>query len=413
MNSRRNTGGCLASLFGLGCIAALVAALFVVLTLASPSVRTSVRGMGVPIDEIVPMALLNTFIVDDASPRITSVNEIDEDGFGFLSLNDEQKVLYKQLLDGVALLSPTFTVHGASKEDVEPAYHALMVDHPELFWVDGSTTYQFYKVAGTISITPGLSVPLDQVEGVRQQIEAAADEFLSSLPADADAYVVAKAAYEFVIDTTDYSFDASQNQNIQSVFLGHASVCAGYARAYQYLLQRAGVFCSFVEGTIPSTGEDHAWNIVRMGDEYTYVDVTWGDPTYPGLDEGREVGVVYDYLGLTTQELLRDDHMFAHADMWPSCDSTEYSYYFREGLLFDAYDEGVLSETFWREASEGRSTIVFKFTNEDAYVAAREALMNNNYVMDDIRALFQSSDRESYSYQYQYSDSLYVLKLIL
>lgn len=413
MNSGRGTGGCLASLFGLMCVVAFAVALFVGLTLASPSARAFVRGVGVPIDDMVPMGLINVFIMDEASPKVMSVEDICQDGLGFLSLTDDQKVLYQQLLDGVTSLNPTFMVHGANKEDVEPAYHAVLMDHPELFWVDGSTTYRYYRVAGTIEVTPGLSTPLEQVEDVRRQIEAVANEFLASLPSNADAYTVAKTAYEFIINTTDYAVDASQSQNIQSVLLNHTSVCAGSARAYQYLLQRAGVFCSFVEGKIPSTGEDHAWNIVRMGDDYAYVDVTWGDPTYPGLDEGREVGVVYDYLGLGTQELLRDDHAFAHADMWPSCDTSAYSYYSREGLLFDAFDEGALSEAFWREASEGRGTIAFKFTNEDAYTAACAALMDNNFLMDDIRALFQSTDRQSFSYQYQYSDSLYILKLIL
>jgi hypothetical protein len=149
-----------------------------------------------------------------------------------------------------------FVVYGAQKEDVEPTYHAVLTDHPELFWVDGSTSFTYYELGSTMTISPGFSIPADQVEDVRTRIEGVADEFIASLPAGVDDYGIAKAAYEFVINTTDYDANASQNQNIQSVFLYHASVCAGYSRAFQYLLQRAGVYCSFVEGEIPSSGEE-------------------------------------------------------------------------------------------------------------------------------------------------------------
>ena len=213
-------------------------------------------------------------------------------------------------------------------------------------------------------------------------------------------------------DTTDYDLNASDNQNIQSVFVGHASVCAGYARAYQYLLQRAGMFCSFVEGSIPSTGDEHAWNIVRMGDEYTYVDVTWGDPTYPGQEsEGHDIS--YDYFGLTTSEIERDDHTFADASMWPNCSSPAFSYYANAGLLFDSYDASALSNAFWQQAQGGSSTLAFKFSNEEAYAQARDALEAGELLADDMRSLFQSTNRSDYSFQYQVSDSLYILKLFL
>lgn len=345
------------------------------------------------------------------SPGI-ALEDIHEDGFAFATLADRQKILYAQLLNGVTSLEESFEVYGAKADDIEPVYHAMLVDHPELFWLDGSTSYSYYSESSPITITPGMSVDASEVEGIRLQIEAAADGYLQAIPEDADDYTIAKMAYDFVINTTDYNIAASQNQNIMSVFLGHESVCAGYARAYQYLLQRAGLTCSFVEGTIPSTGEDHAWNIVCVDGAYTYVDPTWGDPTYPGLDDGA-VDIVYDYLGLTTSEILRDDHVFANQEMWPVCDSTSASYYMREGLVFDSVDDPVLSESFWRQQGEGAYPIVFKFSNEEAYVQARSLLEAGEFLYDDIVSLFSAQDRLGTGYQYQLGDALYILKLFL
>ena len=383
-------------------------ALVIALLFTQPAMRSFVASAGVPLNRLVPDIVVDSYAKDPEQILAAS----NEQGLAYSSLSDGQKVLYLQFLEGVNALQEVFEVRHATKEDVEPAYHAMVMDHPELFWVDGSTRYLYYESSDVVQVTPGYCVPLDEVEHVRGQIEQVADEFIGSLPADASDYDKAKAAYEYIINTTDYDISAGQNQNIQSVLLGHASVCAGYARAYQYLLMRAGVFCSFVEGRIPSSGEDHSWNIVRMDGEYTYVDVTWGDPTYPGL-ETENMGISYDYLGLTTQEMLRDDHEFSDLDMWPECESVDCSYYAREGLLFDGYDETTLSEAFWRQANAGIAPIAFKFSDQGSYDQACASIGAGTFLGDDLRQRLASAQDQSFTYQYQNSDQLYIIKLFV
>ncbi len=405
-NQRRHTG-CLPTLFGVLVFVALAATLVSVLVRRT-SVPEAISNMGQPITEFVSNVLPG---VVDAGPDI-EVEDIQEEGLAFQSLSDTQKIAYKQLLDGVNSMEESFQIWVDSVDDIDPAYHAIMVDHPELFWVDGSTSYRYYENGGPVTVTPGLLVSLDQVPAMRDQIEAVASSFVSTIPAGADDYTKAKMAYEYVIGTTDYDVTADHNQNIQSVLLGHVSVCAGYARAYQYLLQKCDVYCSFVEGTIPSRGEDHAWNIVRINGAYAYVDTTWGDPTYLGLNNG-DVGIVYDYLGLTTEELLRDDHVFANQDMWPVADSIENSYYYREGMLFDTADEGVLSASLYAQLNDGRYPVVFKFAAAASYVAARDRLAEGEFLLDTIVDVLSNRGMLASGYQYTYSDSLYILKLFL
>ena len=111
-------------------------------------------------------------------------------------------------------------------------------------------------------------------------------EWLRGIEEAASEYDKVKAVYEAVIFSTNYDLSAADNQNIASVFLGGASVCQGYAKATQYLLNHLGVMCTLVQGTV-DTGEAHAWNLVQVDGDYYYVDTTWGDASYR-MENGSE-----------------------------------------------------------------------------------------------------------------------------
>ena len=356
----------------------------------------------------------------DASPEETSVSLGAPVSLGSTrveeylrsKLDEGSREVYDQLIAGVRALEESIAVIHATPEDVSAAYKAMMGDHPDFFWLDGSFTYLYSSLLQSVTVQPGFAVEPSEVEATRVAIESEADTILAGLPEDATEYDVALLAYEHIASHTDYVVGAPHNQTIQSVLIGHASVCAGYARTYQYLLHRAGVFCSYVEGSIASKGEDHAWNLVRIDGQYAYVDPTWADPTYLGEDAGVSVGgVIYDYLGLTTDELLRDDHAFANADLWPDCDSTDLDYYRRAGLFIEDYDEQAVDEAFWRQASNGGNRAVFKFGTDEAYGAAMAALDDGTFERESLLELASEMGETSIRYSYATSDTLRIVKL--
>ena len=112
--------------------------------------------------------------------------------------------------------------------------------------------------------------------------------------------------YAYVVEIcrlTSYNNDAAgkgtQAWNLQNqgpwhliwVFDGDTStkvVCEGYTQAFQYLCELSdfdsGVRCYTVDGV---ANENHAWNLVRMGDGKNYVvDVTWIDNNWSDVFTG-------------------------------------------------------------------------------------------------------------------------------
>lgn len=73
----------------------------------------------------------------------------------------------------------------------------------------------------------------------------------------------------------EHDYEESDDPNIYSPYglISGRMVCAGYAYAYEYLMNRVGVECRYVD----KMSEDHAWNQVKINGEWYHVDVTLMD----------------------------------------------------------------------------------------------------------------------------------------
>ena len=121
-----------------------------------------------------------------------------------------------------------------------------------------------------------------------------------------DDLTKAKVIYDYIIENTKYVERKGKDQDVIGALLEHETVCAGYARAYQLLMNQVGVPCSYIVGdskieTENSPGyEGHAWNMVKINDDYYYCDPTWGD-------DANKYGAhtCYAYFMMDSDDMLR------------------------------------------------------------------------------------------------------------
>ena len=83
-------------------------------------------------------------------------------------------------------------------------------------------------------------------------------------------YLVKNTKY----DTGYYDKDDSEEQ-LSNILNEKRAVCQGYAVAFYIFMNELDIPCSLVSG---DAGEDHAWNAVKMDNEWYMIDVTWDDP---------------------------------------------------------------------------------------------------------------------------------------
>ncbi len=320
----------------------------------------------------------------------------------FSHLGYEEKAVYTELLYAIITGKEVF-VSATRDETVAKCFQCVLNDHPEIFYIDGYhyTNYMVGDRIVKICVKADQTMPEETRNKYQDMIEKRADEILSGLDADADDYDKVKYVYDYVIRHTEYDPDSENNQNILSVFLNGKSVCQGYTKAVQFLLQKAGVNATAVLGKVH--GERHSWNLVEVNGLYYYLDATWGDSSYYIFSDGTDTGIAdinYDYF-LVTYDMLSRTHLVDNVIKPPPCISMVDNFYVREGLYFSAVSDSKLQAAFDRGYEDGWRYITLKCSSQAVYAQLKMRLLNNKEVFSYLR------DRNTVSYvDNEYTNSI-------
>lgn len=296
-------------------------------------------------------------------------------------------------------------------DDFWRAYYAVLSDHPEIFWIGTKAQVEESGLTGrVVGYSFEVTVPSEARASMREQLEAEADACIGQIAADASQYQKIKFVYEYLINTVEYDLSSPDSQNIQSALLYKRSVCAGYSKAFQYILNRMGLFCTYITGTIVDGG-DHGWNMVRIDGNYYYVDVTWGDPVFANQMENTEDGVInYNYLCCTEYDLFKT-HMPGNSVELPQCTSDDYNYYKLNGLYYETFDYDTIYNVLMNSVWNGEASVVMKFGNSEAYETAKYELFENGMLNDPGGYLMEINGVSTWNYRYHTEDNFYLITI--
>lgn len=317
-------------------------------------------------------------------------------------LDAVEREAYDRISQAIREHSETVTTQGVSHERLFEIYRLVCLDHPGFFW-NGEELNAIYTPDDPqqlVTLQLDYSMSAQEAEEKQEALAARTSPILRELTGKSD-YEKVKGVYEYVISQTAYD-EACGDQTLLSVLLEGRGLCAGYARAVQYLLQQLGVETLYISGT--AEGASHSWNIVRLEDGYYAVDATWGDPV---TEDGTQT-LLYAYLCVTTKELSRTHSADETLISAPICTSVKYNYYCREGRLYERYEPEKLYAALisCREAGE---PLDFKFSNEEAYTQAKSALFEGGE-LEKMLSKYRTEYGENFtSISYGTTDSLYCI----
>ena len=327
--------------------------------------------------------------------------EVSELYYAYHHLDTERQKVYLEMLDALTGMKGGVPLSTVDKSILDVVFACVMNDHPELFYVDGYqyTEYTLGSVVTSITFSGTYSMTNAQAEEAGLMIEQRLAECLAQVPSDEDEYSTVRYLYEWLVNNTEYDRTADNNQNICSVFLQGRSVCQGYAKAMQYMLQAADIQCVLVTGF--TNGERHGWNLVRVNGSYYYLDPTWGDASYAsGSADSALTGVVpainYDYFLVTTDEITRT-HSIEKVVELPECTAVADNYFVREGLYFDSYDAEKLAAVFGSEETRAAGCVTLKCDTSETYELMVQTLIGS-------QAIFDFVDKQGESIAYTSND---------
>lgn len=163
-----------------------------------------------------------------------------------------------------------------------------------------------YDYIGTEIIDSTITVKIQYLETAQQlkEVNVSVAQVLDSLGVRGKSnYKKVKLIHDYIVNNTRYIASRNSHTAYGALLEGQA-VCQGYSLLVYKMLTEAGVKCRFISGKANNgqRTEDHAWNLVKIGKKWYYLDATWDDPT-GGTDRLR-----YDYF-LKGSENFEQDHL--------------------------------------------------------------------------------------------------------
>lgn len=314
--------------------------------------------------------------------------------YAYETLTDDYvKELYMRIAKSVdTVYAPNITTTGSlSDYQITQAVEAYKNDHPETFWLKGSSLFVPY--GDTTSVKLDYTVQNDKLIAAKKKFNIAVASVLKNLPSGND-FEREEYINNYIIDNCKYDDAAAENDDVQGnendaygALVDGKAVCEGYARAFQLLCNKANIDCVLLSGTADS--DNHAWNGVKIGGDWYQIDVTWDD-----VDD-----FIYDsheYFNLT-DSLMYEEHTlspkyseidaesFLNLESWcnfyvPKCTAEKYNYHnycynYKYPTVSNLDDSDNVSTAIAKAAKNG----------EEYFVVIVDENVNYDDVYDEVR----------------------------
>lgn len=201
----------------------------------------------------------------------------------------------------------------------------------------------------------------DEVGFINLYVQAQAEKIIAeNISPDMSDIQKIKIIHDWICSNTVYDSGLSgnrKNHNDASVLMNNSTVCEGYAKIANILYHTAGIESYYISGV------NHAWNIVKAGNNYFHVDTTW--------DDGDQIS--YDWFMKSDNELRKAGDN--HAEWSLSVPSSLHSF---QGTVLPVckYRMG--------DINKDNSINIADLVVMNRYILGADSIDADNYILSDL-----------------------------
>lgn len=317
-----------------------------------------------------------------------SVSQRGSVRYAYNTLSDREKELYDKIVDGIENLG--FIICEEDEYTVEEwikIYSLVYNQEARLFYMGPKI-----KVGKLFYLTKDT----EAINQMQKDIDAVADKLVAEANGKSTTfeklkvfhdYLVLNSSFELKEDKTTANYNASIYNALGSGEAQGNIQCVGYAKAVQYLCDKADIACMVVTGET-ETGQTHAWNIVDVDGEWYNFDVTWDDPL---LNTPNYKNIRYNYF--LVPDSYMDDITHFHRSQKktsggdyitlfdpPVCTATAQNYFVKNNLVYSdfASADAALRAEIERAAKDGSRTAQITVASKELYNQIYDVRMDYN-----------------------------------
>ena len=180
--------------------------------------------------------------------------------------------------------------YGILKEDMSALILSIF-EVPELYYMSTSARYSYVtdpdtniKYGEKILFT--YTMDSSQIAAADAIIDGVLQDYLSGIKPEWNDLEKALYTNNYLCINCSYAANIIESSHtLYGALVDKVPVCDGYSKAFKFLLSKVGVDSLMVT----STYMNHAWNLVKIDQDYYHVDVTWND------DDAGVGTVTYQY----------------------------------------------------------------------------------------------------------------------
>ncbi len=294
------------------------------------------------------------------------------------SLSEEELELYNETVEDLGRLKVTvpLTVDSAVYSKILKIIRFEQLSFIQLARgdVENNPLVEYNPVRQRFEVTFIYRFTADEISRMNAESEKAANEIMSMLTPDMDDYEKLKFFHDYLVLNCENSTEGEYVDTIYGALVCKEALCEGYAKAFSYLCNLAGIENVIVTGY---TGVAHMWNMVKLNGNWYHVDVTWDNPDDELHKEFSDV-ILYQYFMVTDSVIENNHTIWTDPAEPPKAYGTEENYFVREGA--DVTGSGGLltaAENALTDAVKGgKQSAMVKFATTDLYLTAKAELNN-------------------------------------